>query len=66
MNNKNPKTDHFQSLLNADDVAKRLNVSKTFAYKLMRMGEIPTVKLLNARRVREEDLRHYIDRNISV
>ncbi len=66
MKNQTAKQGDFQTLLNANDIATILNVSKTFAYKLMRDGEIPTVKILKARRVREEDLRQYINHNISV
>ncbi len=66
MKNQSTKLGDFQTLLNANDIATILNVSKTFAYKLMRNGEIPTVKMLKARRVREEDLHQYIKRNISV
>ena len=66
MKNQSTKLGDFQTLLNANDIATILNVSKTFAYKLMRNGEIPTVKMLKARRVREEDLHQYIKHNISV
>jgi excisionase family DNA binding protein len=52
-------------LLNAKQVAKALNVSKTFAYTLMRKGEIPTVKMLGARRVRKQDLSQYINERLS-
>ena len=52
-------------LLNAQQVAKVLNVSKTFVYTLMRKGEIPTVKILGARRVRSEDLSQYIKGSVT-
>ena len=52
-------------LLNAIDVSKILKISRAFAYKLMRTGEIPTVKILGARRVRPEDLDRYFRENIS-
>lgn len=50
-------------LLNARQVAQRLNISKAFAYKLMQMGKIRTVKIEGARRVRQEDLESYIEEN---
>ena len=53
------------NLLTGDDVARKLNVSRTFAYLLMRRGEIPTVHLGRLVRVRSEDLENYISANIS-
>jgi excisionase family DNA binding protein len=50
-------------LLKGNDVARLLNISGAFAYQLMRQGEIPTVRIGNAVRVRKEDLLAYIDRN---
>ena len=50
-------------LLKGNDVARILNISRAFAYQLMRQGEIPTVRIGNAVRVRKEDLLAYIDRN---
>jgi excisionase family DNA binding protein len=50
-------------LLKGNDVARVLNISRAFAYQLMRQGEIPTVRIGNAVRVRREDLLAYIDHN---
>ena len=50
-------------LLKGNDVARMLNISRAFAYQLMRQGEIPTVRIGNAVRVRREDLLAYIDQN---
>ncbi|HOQ68439.1 MAG TPA: helix-turn-helix domain-containing protein [Anaerolineaceae bacterium] len=50
-------------LLKGNDVARVLNISRAFAYQLMRQGEIPTVRIGNAVRVRKEDLLAYIDHN---
>jgi excisionase family DNA binding protein len=50
-------------LLKGNDVARMLNISRAFAYQLMRQGEIPTVWIGNAVRVRREDLLAYIDQN---
>ncbi len=52
-------------LLKAPEVAKILSVSRAFAYQLMQKGEIPTVKILGARRVRLEDLLLYIQEHTS-
>lgn len=50
-------------LLKGNDVARMLNISRAFAYQLMRQGEIPTVRIGNAVRVRREDLLAHIDQN---
>jgi excisionase family DNA binding protein len=54
------------SLLTASQVAKRLSVSKSHAYNLMNTGEIPTVCIGGARRVRPEDLEWFISTNLKV
>ena len=53
-------------LLKANDVAAVLNVSRSFAYLIMKNGELPTVRLGRSVRVRSEDLEKYIQRNLSV
>jgi len=50
-----------ETLLKASEVAKALNISRAFAYKLMRRGKIRTVVMEGARRVRPQDLKHYIE-----
>lgn len=50
-------------LLKGNDVARMLNISRAFAYQLMRQGEIPTIRIGSAVRVRKEDLLAYIDQN---
>jgi excisionase family DNA binding protein len=49
-------------LLKAGDVAKRLNISRTLAYKLIEKGELPSVKIRSLVRVLESDLKDYISR----
>jgi excisionase family DNA binding protein len=49
-----------QRLLKVKEVADMLGVSVSFAYILTRRGDIPTVRLGNAVRVRVEDLDRYI------
>ena len=51
-------------LLKASDVAACLNVSRSFAYHLIQTGELPTVRLGKACRVRPQDLEAYIEKNI--
>jgi excisionase family DNA binding protein len=48
-------------LLRSDEVAEILQVSKAFAYALMKRGEIPTVRIGVLVRVRYEDLERYIN-----
>ena len=52
-----------QQLLKSEEVAKILHVSRSFAYLLMKRGDIPTVHVGNAVRVRPEDLERYINDN---
>jgi excisionase family DNA binding protein len=47
-------------LLTADDIAQRLQVSQSLAYNLMQRGEIPTVRLGRAVRVRPQDFEEFI------
>jgi excisionase family DNA binding protein len=51
------------TLLKAKDIAEILQISRAMAYNLMQRGEIPTVRIGKARRVRPEDLIKYIESN---
>jgi len=55
---------NINRLLKAEDVAELLNISRSFAYLLMHTGQIPTVRLGRACRVRPQDLADYIEKNI--
>lgn len=55
----------FDILLTGNDVARILNVSRSFAYILMRRGEIPTVRIGRSVRVRPGDLERFIEANIT-
>ena len=52
-------------LLTAADVARQLQVSKAFAYSLMKRGELACVRLGRAVRVRPDDLDRYIASKVS-
>jgi excisionase family DNA binding protein len=52
-------------LLKARDVAEVLNISRAYAYQLMQRGELRTVVIGAARRVRPADLRQYIEGNLT-
>ena len=60
MENTFPSDSLPERLMTAVEVAETLNISRAFAYKLMKRGKIPTVRIEGARRVRPEDLRAYI------
>jgi excisionase family DNA binding protein len=53
----------INTLLKAKEVAEILKISRAMAYTLMQRGEIPTVRIGKARRVRPEDLIKYIESN---
>ncbi len=52
-------------LLKATEIAEILNISRAFAYRLMKQGDIPVVQIGGARRVRLNDLENFISVNIS-
>jgi excisionase family DNA binding protein len=54
-----------ERLLTAVEIAKILNISRAFAYQLMKRGVIRSVAIAGARRVRPEDLRIFIEANLS-
>jgi len=53
--------DAEMKLLKSEEVARILQVSRSFAYQLMQRGEIPSVRIGNTVRVRPGDLQRYID-----
>ncbi|TAK14593.1 MAG: DNA-binding protein [Anaerolineae bacterium] len=61
----NDKSQPSGNLLRAVDVAKRLNICKSHAYALISRGEIQSVTIGTARRVRPEDLEAFILQNLS-
>lgn len=52
-------------LLKSEEVAEILHISRSMAYLLMKRGDIPTVRIGTAVRVRPEDLDQYIKNNVS-
>jgi excisionase family DNA binding protein len=55
-----------ERLLPADDVARRLNISKSKAYQLLQRGEIPCIRIERTTRVRPADLEAYIKQKPSL
>jgi excisionase family DNA binding protein len=62
----NLKLTKQSSLLSGEDVATYLNVSKSYAYLLMRKRQIPFVHFGRTVRVRPEDLLLFIQKNLVV
>ena len=52
-------------LLTGEEIARILNVSRAYAYQLMRQQQIRTVKIGRSIRVRPEDLATFIKDNSS-
>lgn len=50
-----------ESLLKATQVAEILNISKSFVYKLIQLGDLESVKIGSVRRVTPSDLRKFIE-----
>ncbi len=61
--NPNQTNYDIEKLLKPVDVARILNISRSFAYLLMQSGNIPVVRLGHSVRVRPSDLRSYISRS---
>ena len=53
------------TLLKGSDVARILNISRSYAFLLMQRDEIPTVHIGRAVRVRPSDLERFISESIS-
>ncbi len=54
----------IEKLLKGSEVAKLLNISRSFAYLLMQSGDLPIVRLGHSVRVRPKDLIEYIEKNV--
>jgi excisionase family DNA binding protein len=52
-------------LLKAKDVAKQLNISISYVYKLINSKQLSSVSINNAKRIRQEDLNNFINENLS-
>ena len=51
-------------LLRIEDVAERLAVSRSMAWKLIAYGDLPAVRIRRAVRVRPADLEAYVERAV--
>ena len=50
-------------LLTCPEVAEKLHISESFAYRLVQTGQLPGVKIGRSIRVKMVDLENYIERN---
>lgn len=62
---ENAETKLPEPLLRATDVAIILNISRAYAYRLMKQGVICSVSIGSSRRVRLKDLITFIDASLS-
>ena len=57
---KPPYTNTSPRLLNADEVAENLGISKSSVQRLIKTGQITSLKIGSSRRVSEQSLTNYI------
>lgn len=50
-------------MLTVKEVAERLSISRSLAYRMIRSGEIPSYRIANCRRVSEEELQRYLEQS---
>ena len=65
MSHKTMTSENIEKLLKAVDVAEILNVSRALSYQLLQNGDIPTVRINRAVRVRPMDLEDYIQKRLN-
>ena len=53
-----------EALLTPEELADYLRCGRTYAYKLLALGEIPSLKLGKLRRVRRSDAARYVERKV--
>ena len=53
-----------QGLMTPEQLAAYLGCGRTYAYELLRTGEIPSLKVGRLRRVRREDVFEYVSKRL--
>jgi len=53
-----------ETLLDSRQVAARLNISRSYVYFLMRVGDLPCIRIGNTIHVRPRDLERYLQQRI--
>ena len=49
-------------MLTVKEVAEKLSISRSLAYRMIRNGEIASYRIASCRRVSEEELQRYLER----
>ena len=65
MTQANRPFENYEKLLKAIEVAEILNISRALSYQLLQNGDIPTVRINRAVRVRPIDLEGYIRKRLN-
>ena len=52
------------ALLTPEELAHYLKCGRTYSYQLLRVGEIPSLKLGKLRRVRRSDAEFYVEKKV--
>ena len=54
----------LDALLKPQDISRKLNISRSFTYRLLKSGDLPVVRLGSTYRVRPSDLIDFIERKL--
>ena len=54
-----------EALLTPEELAEYLRCGRTYAYRLLAHGEIPSLKLGKLRRIRRSDAEHYVEKKVA-
>jgi excisionase family DNA binding protein len=52
-----------QELLTVEEVQELIKVGRTFAYSLVRSGELPSYRVSRLPRIRRRDVEHWLESN---
>ena len=63
MMSNNQSSSYTDKLLNAEEIASKLNVSKPQVYLMMRRGDFPVVKMGRLVRARQSVIEEFINRS---
>jgi excisionase family DNA binding protein len=57
----NTQTDELTELMSPDEVRQYLGLGRTYTYRLLAVGAIPSVRIGRLRKVRRADLERFIE-----
>jgi excisionase family DNA binding protein len=59
---ENPRTEEStEYLMTVEELRRFLAVSRTYAYRMLRDGELPSVRLGRSLRIRKSDLQQFVE-----